>query len=59
MVNRFGPSRIFTSFVVDDRDAFNASMALLLDHDFDRVIMSHGRTLATGGKNAMRDAFGR
>lgn len=56
---RFGPSRIFTSFVVSDRDAFSASIDALLEHDFDRVIMSHGRTLASGGKTAIRDAFGK
>jgi hypothetical protein len=56
--DRFGPSRIFTSFVVEDRDAFRTSMAALLEHDFDRVIMSHGRVLEAGGKNALREAFG-
>jgi hypothetical protein len=54
---RFGPSRIFTSFVVSDRDAFAASIEALLALDFDRVIVSHGRTLATGGKAALRAAF--
>lgn len=56
---RFGPSRIFTSLVVADRNAFRASIEALLEHDFDRVIMSHGRVLATGGKIALRDAFGK
>jgi hypothetical protein len=55
--DRFGPSRIFTSFVVQDRDAFRASIDALLEHDFDRVVMSHGRILDTGGKEAIRDAF--
>ena len=54
----FGPSRIFTSFVIGNRDAFHASVEALLEHDFDRVIMSHGSVLATGGKDAIRDAFG-
>jgi hypothetical protein len=54
---RFGPSRIFMSFVVDDRDAFLGSIDALLEHEFDRVIMSHGRILAAGGHAAMRDAF--
>lgn len=56
--DRFGPSRIFTSFVVSNPDALRASIEALLEHDFDRVIMSHGRMLDTGGKAAMRDAFG-
>jgi len=54
---RFGPSRIFNSFVIQDRDAFHASIDALLELDFDRVIMSHGRVLDTGGKDAVRDAF--
>lgn len=56
--DRFGPSRIFTSFVVSDRDALLGSIEALLEHDFDRVIMSHGRVLAAGGKAALRAAFG-
>jgi len=55
--DRFGPSRIFTSFGVSDREAFSASIDALLEHDFDRVIMSHGRVLETGGKTAIRAAF--
>jgi hypothetical protein len=56
---RFGPSRIFRSFIVTDRGAFRASIDELLEHEFDRVVMSHGRVLETGGKNAMRQAFER
>jgi hypothetical protein len=55
--NRFGPSRIFTSFVIVDREAFRASIDELLEFDFDRVVMSHGRILDTGGKDAIREAF--
>jgi hypothetical protein len=54
---RFGPSRIFTSFVITDQDAFHASIEALLEHDFNRVIMSHGRMLESGGKEAIRNAF--
>jgi hypothetical protein len=56
--DRFGPSRLFTSYVVRDHDAFRASIEALLEHDFDRVIMSHGRVVDAGGKTAMREAFG-
>ncbi len=56
---RFGPSRIFTSFVISDRDAFSASLDALLLLEFDRVIMSHGRTLETHGNTAIREAFGK
>jgi len=54
---RFGPSWIFMSFVVSDRAALRESIAELLEHDFDRVIMSHGRTLQEGGREAMAEAF--
>jgi hypothetical protein len=55
--DRFGPSRIFKSFAVADRDALEASIEELLEHDFDRVIVSHGRTLPSGGREALREAF--
>lgn len=54
---RFGPSRLFKSFFVIDREALRRSIEQLLEHDFDRVIVSHGRTLASGGKDAVREAF--
>jgi hypothetical protein len=54
---RFGPSLIFKSFAVADRNALRVSIEQLLEHDFDRVIVSHGRTLDAGGKDAVRDAF--
>ena len=55
--DRFGPTRIFTSVFIQDRDAFLASIDALLEYDFDRVIMSHGRVLDSGGKDAIHDAF--
>jgi len=55
--DRFGPTRIFTSFFIQDREAFHASIDALLEYDFDRVIMSHGRMLDSGGKDAIREAF--
>lgn len=54
---RFGPSRLFKWFAVADRGALRASIAAVLEHDFERVIVSHGRTLETGGRNALEDAF--
>lgn len=56
--DRFGPSRIFRHIALKDRRAFAASVETLLTHDFDRVIVSHGRTIETGGREAMREAFG-
>ena len=55
--DRFGPSRIFKSFAVADREALRRSFEQVLEHDFDRVIVSHGRTLDRGGRAAIRDAF--
>lgn len=54
---RFGTSRFFRTFAVTDRGALRISLEALLELDFDRVIVSHGRTLLTGGKDALRDAF--
>src|SRR5262249_29253331 len=55
----FGTSRIFRSLVVRDRNALRASIESVLEHDFARVVVSHGRTLASGGPEALREAFAR
>ena len=55
----FGTSRLFRSFFVVDRDALRASIEALLEHDFSRVVVSHGRTLESGGPEALREAFAR
>ena len=54
---KFGPSRMFKSLAVVDREALKRSIERLLEHDFERLIVSHGRTLDTGGRTALRDAF--
>src|SRR5262245_9365719 len=55
----FGSSWFLPSFVFSAPDAFRASVDAILEHDFDRVIVSHGTILASGGKDAVRDAFGK
>lgn len=40
-----------------DRRALLKSIDRTLEWDFDRVIMSHGDVLESGGKEAMREAF--
>lgn len=55
--DRFGATRIFRSFVVADRAALRASIDAVLEHDFDRVIVSHGRTVEAGGRDAVKEAF--
>jgi hypothetical protein len=42
---------------VRDRDAARRSIARVLEWDFDRVIVTHGAVLETGGKAALRAAF--
>lgn len=53
---KFGPSRFFRAFI-RDRAAFRTSLDHILAWDFDRIIVSHGRNLDTGGKEALRAAF--
>jgi hypothetical protein len=53
----FGPSRIFKQFAIADRHAFKKSIEQVLEHDFDRLVVSHGRTIDAGGRVALRDAF--
>ena len=53
---RFGPHRI-VRLGIRDRAAAARSLEHVLGWDFDRVIVSHGEVLETGGKAAVRDAF--
>jgi len=53
---RFGPHRV-VRLGIRDRAAARRSLADILRWDFERVIMSHGDVLASGGKQAMRAAF--
>lgn len=53
---RFAPSR-FGRFMMKDRAAVRASIDRILEWDFDRIIVGHGRNLETGGKAAFRAAF--
>jgi hypothetical protein len=53
---RFTPSRYFID-QMEDRPAVKTSIELILDWDFDRVIVGHGAILDTGGKSALRSAF--
>jgi hypothetical protein len=54
---RFGPSRIFRHLFVNDAAKAAASLKRILEWDFDRVIMSHGTILETGGKKAIQKSF--
>lgn len=53
---RFGVSRLLLA-MVKDRPAMQASLDRLFQLDFDRVIVSHGHELPTGGRAALADAL--
>ena len=52
----FGPSRLARSFM-KDKPAVRAGIDQILELDFDRVIVTHGEVLESGGKDALREAF--
>lgn len=54
---RFGPTRFLKSFVIIDVRAVKRSIETILEHDFERIVVSHGRTIASGGRDALHDAF--
>jgi uncharacterized protein DUF4336 len=54
---RFGPHRLLRYWFIRDRAAARGSVEHILAWDFDRVVMSHGRVLETGGRDAFRAAF--
>jgi glyoxylase-like metal-dependent hydrolase (beta-lactamase superfamily II) len=54
--DRLSPSRTI-KLMTKDREASRASVRRMLEWDFDRVILSHGNIVETGGKAAFREAF--
>lgn len=53
---RFGPHR-FMRLLIRDRNAARQSLARVLQWDFDRIIVSHGDVLETGGREKLSAAF--
>lgn len=53
---KFGPSRLCRS-LMRDKKAVRASLDRILEWDFDRVIVGHGRNIETNGKALFREAF--
>ncbi len=53
---RFGPTRLI-QMMVKAPDQFRDSLLKIGQLDFDRIIMSHGRVLETGGQEAFKKAF--
>jgi hypothetical protein len=54
--DRFGPSKSFR-WTLTDRAAARDTVSRLVDWDFDRVILSHGTIVETGGYEAFQHAF--
>ena len=54
--NQFGPHRL-TRLFMRDHAAARASLERLLRWDFDRVTVTHGDVLESGGREAVRTAF--
>ena len=53
---RFGPTLV-ERWLVRDRAAARSSLAQILAWDFDRVVVSHGAVLESGGQTALRDSY--
>ncbi|MDH5230580.1 MAG: hypothetical protein OEZ58_17930 [Gammaproteobacteria bacterium] len=54
--NKFGPT-LTIRMLIKDKPAFKQSLEQILEHDFDRVIMSHGAIIETNGKHRLQQAF--
>ena len=52
----FGPDRVI-KIITQDRAALRASINHVLAWDFDRIVVSHGANIETGGKDTLRTAF--
>lgn len=53
---RFGPTRVLHS-TVKDAAAFRASLHAIAAWDFDRILVSHGEIVPSGGRELFRRAF--
>ncbi|MDX2166046.1 MAG: DUF4336 domain-containing protein [Deltaproteobacteria bacterium] len=53
---RFGPSRV-EKLLVRDRAAARAALQRILTWDFDRVVVTHGAVLESGGREALRAGY--
>ncbi len=57
MVGHFGPSRLARTLFFRDRRALRTSVDRILGWDFDRVIMTHGEVVESGGRSLLEEAF--
>ena len=56
--NKFGPT-ITIRALVKDKQAFAKSLTKILEYDFERIIVSHGEIVESGGKGIFEQAFAR
>lgn len=54
---RFGPHRLIRWLFIRDRAAARASVERILAWDFERIILTHGHVLESGGREALGKAF--
>lgn len=57
MFGHFGPSRVARMFFFRDRRSLRVSIDRILGWDFDRVVMSHGEIVESGGRGLFDEAF--
>jgi len=53
---KFGPSRLLRS-TIKDRAALRRSINAVLGWDFDRIVLSHGANVPTGGRELLQNSF--
>ena len=56
-LGRFGPSRLGKRVFMSDHAQVGASVRRILEWDFDRVVLSHGDVLASGGPDALAQGY--
>lgn len=57
-LGHFGASRLARAVMIKDRSLARTAVEHILSWDFDRVIVSHGEVLESGGHDALRQGFG-
>ena len=48
---------LFKLFLLKDKSEFKKSIDYILEWDFERVIISHGKVIEKDGKEIFREAF--
>jgi hypothetical protein len=54
---RFGPTRLMKALMLRHRRAGREAVKRILEWNYDRIIVTHGDIVETGGRKAIRDAF--